>query len=825
MTQSGTTPTARTSAEFLPLGLGGSPDWRRIAECVRGPLLTLAAAVVLDILRRENLGLVTPFPVLILTVVYAAYVGGLLPALVSVAITVLDALHFFAEPGLPLRYMPENVLSLVAVAVCSLLAGLAVARLHDRLRHADAIEVSRAEAESLSRRFAFLQQASLILGSGRDFEVTFRDLARLLVPTLADWVTIHLAGDGDDAPWRLAGVAHRDPSRELVVRALAEYGDRPLPFAAEPAGRAVPIDDVRVGASAHDPELAKLYRSLAPAAVLRLPLRARDRDVGMVTLVMAKDWARSFPAADADLARELALGAAAAVDSASSRREAEEAERRFQLVFQAHPQPMWLFDVDTLAFLGVNDAAVQHYGWSRDEFLGMTILDLLAPEDSTQLPAVSERPGSRGETALAHHRRRDGSLVDMELVSHELELDGRRARLVLATDTSDRRRTLAALQQSEEQLRQAQRGDALGQIAGGVAHDFNNLLTTIRGYGEMMLLDMVPDDRRRNDVHRICQATDRGALLTRQLLAFGRAGVGDPRPVSLNEIVRGVEPLVHRLVGADIQVDVRLAQNLGLVHADPAQLEHLIVNLILGARDAMPAGGRLTVETTERRISGLSRGRPVRPGRYVVVAVGDSGRGLEENEAESRTGEPPRGSLGRAIVFGIVRQYGGVTRVSSEPGEGTTVKVYLPRMEAGASTGDDLEDDRATAALRGTETVLVAEDEDGVRELLRKVLQEFGYTVLTARHGRDALMLAGERGEDIDLLVTDVVMPEMNGRELAETLQDRRPDLKVLFMSGYTDDEVLRRGVGGQDAPFVRKPFTPEDLARRVRSLLDGAPV
>jgi two-component system, cell cycle sensor histidine kinase and response regulator CckA len=165
-----------------------------------------------------------------------------------------------------------------------------------------------------------------------------------------------------------------------------------------------------------------------------------------------------------------------------------------------------------------------------------------------------------------------------------------------------------------------------------------------------------------------------------------------------------------------------------------------------------------------------------------------------------------------------------VTRVSSEPGAGTTVKVYLPRIEAVASEGD-AEDDRATAALRGTETVLVAEDEDGVRELLRKVLQEFGYTVLTARHGRDALLLAGERGEDIDLLITDVVMPEMSGRELAETLQDRRPDLKILFMSGYTDDEVLRRGVGGQDAPFVRKPFTPEDLVRRVRSLLDAAPV
>jgi CheY-like chemotaxis protein len=334
----------------------------------------------------------------------------------------------------------------------------------------------------------------------------------------------------------------------------------------------------------------------------------------------------------------------------------------------------------------------------------------------------------------------------------------------------------------------------------------------------MLLLDMVPDDRRRHDVQRICQAADRGALLTRQLLSFGRNRVQEPRPVSLNDVIRGMEPLTQRLVGADVQLDLRLAPALGLVRIDPAQIEHVVVNLILNARDATPAGGRLTIETGERRISSVSRGRPVRPGRYVVLEVSDTGAGAEGEQAHDDGG--PRMGLGRSIVFGIVRQYGGVVRVSAEAGVGTTVKVYLPRLEGAEPLGDE---DTDTGSLRGRETILVAEDEDGVRELLRKVLTEFGYTVLTARHGRDALMLAAEQSGRIDLLVTDIVMPELSGRELAETLVDRSPDLKVLYISGYTDDEVLQRGVRGREVPLVRKPFAAEELVRRVRSILDGS--
>jgi two-component system, cell cycle sensor histidine kinase and response regulator CckA len=824
MSQSGATPSLPVSRDLLRLIAGGSPDWARIGACVRGPLLTVAAAVVLDVLRRHDAGLVSPFPVLILTVVYSAYIGGLRPALVSVAVSLLYALHYFAEPGLPLHYSAEQGRSLVAVAASTLIAGLLASRLHHRIRQAESAELSRADAEALSRRFSFIEHGSVILSSGRQFDEIFRDLSRLLVPALADWCAIHVAAE--DGGLRFVAGAHRDPTRELVVRALAEYGPRALPFATAPMGQVVEITEALLRDSASDAEALKLYRALAPKAVLRLPLHAGDRMVGVLTLAMASDSGRRFTPVDLALAQELARNSGLAVDNVRLRQDVQETDRRARLVFDAHPQPMWIFDVDTLAILAVNEAAVHHYGWTREEFGDMTIMDLLAPDDLAPVAsaAVDHAP-LRGEVARAHHQRRDGSLVDMEIVSHELELDGRRARLVLATDTTDRTRARAALHQSEEQLRHAHRAEALGRIAGGVAHDFNNLLTTIRGFGEMLLLDMVPDDRRRSDVQRICRAADRGALLTRQLLAFGRQQAQDPRLININDVVRGMEPLVQRLVGADVRLDVRLSAGLGAVRMDPAGLEHVVVNLILGARDAMPAGGRLTIETTERRISGLTRGRPVRPGRYVVLTVGDSGTGLEDEEA----GATPDGSfrppatIGRAIVFGIVRQYGGVVRVSSEAGEGTLVKVYLPRLEAEAADG--LANEPDADSLRGSETVLVAEDEDGVRELLRKLLTEFGYTVLTARHGRDALMVAGDRSGDIDLLVTDVVMPEMSGRELAETLRASQPDLKVLYISGYTDDEVVQRGVSGREMAFLRKPFASEELVRRVRGVLDAAAV
>ena len=826
MSQSGATPSLPVSRDLLRLIAGDSPDWARIGACVRGPLLTVAAVVVLDVLRRHDVGLTLAVP-------RADPDGGLLglhrgppagarerggehavraPLLRRAGAAAALFARCRAEPRWPSR--PST-----------LVAGLLASRLHDRVRQAESPELSRADAEALSRRFSFIEQGSLILSSARQFDEIFRDLSRLIVPALADWCAIHVAAEG--------ARSGSSPALIAIPRASSWSGrsrntaPRALPFAAAPmAPQVVEVTEALLRESASDAEALKLYRALAPTAVLRMPLRAGDRTVGVLTLAMASDSGRRFAPADIAWRRSWRGTRAWPSTTSASGRTVQETDRRARVVFDAHPQPMWIFDVDTLAILAVNEAAVHHYGWTREEFGEMTIMDLLAPEDLAPLAsaAVDHAP-LRGEVARAHHQRRDGSLVDMEIVSHELELDGRRARLVLATDTTDRTRTRAALHQSEEQLRHAHRAEALGRIAGGVAHDFNNLLTTIRGFGEMLLLDMVPDDRRRSDVQRICRAADRGALLTRQLLAFGKQQAQDPRPSTSTRSCAAWSRWSSSWSGPTSGSTSGSRPGLGAVRMDPAQLEHVVVNLILGARDAMPAGGHLTIETSERRISGLTRGRPVRPGRYVVLTVGDSGDGLADEEAPRRP--TVRSALRRRWGAPSCSASSGSTVGScgcrARRGRGRLVKVYLPRLEA--EVRDGLADEPDADSLRGSETVLVAEDEDGVRELLRKVLTEFGYTVLTARHGRDALMVAGDRSDAIDLLVTDVVMPEMSGRELAETLRDRQPDLKVLYISGYTDDEVVQRGVSGREVAFLRKPFASEELVRRVRGVLDAAAV
>ncbi|HET7241065.1 MAG TPA: ATP-binding protein [Gemmatimonadales bacterium] len=800
------------------------PDWGYLASSVRGPLLTLVTLIVLDQLARHREMLAQPFPLLILTVAYAAYTGGLLPAVVSAVLTGLYAAHFLSDPGMPLHYSDGNGLTLLVTAAAALGTAALVARLRAQALRGEAARLGRSEAEALDRRVSFLTQASATLASSMDYEVTLRELTRIMVPALADWCTAHVAGP--DGTLRFVAGAHRDPARDLAVRALCEYGDRALPFGNDPRGEPalVEVTDELLRERAADPEQLKVYRALAPTGYIRVPLRARGKTAGMLTLVSAREYGRTFEEKDLRFAVELAERAALAVDTGRLHREALEANRRYRLLFDANPQPMWVFDVDSLVFLAVNDAAVRHYGYTREEFLGMTVMDL-RPEDDAALAGPGFERNHREEAAFARHQRKDGTVVDMEIISHPLELDGRRARLVLATDISDRTRVRAALHQQEEQLRQAQRLDSVGRLASGVAHDFNNLLTTIRGFSDMLLRDLPPHDPLRADAEQIRKAADRGTLLTGQLLTFGQRDASDVRVFGVNQVVGAMEGLVQRLLSADVKLTLRLGSGVGTVRMDPGHLEQVLVNLVLNARDAMPEGGTLTIETLQREIGKAARARHVRPGPYVVLAVRDTGTGMDSEALRhlfepfhGATSQQRRSGLGLSIVHGIVRQNGGVVRVASEPGHGTSVKVYLPQVEP-------LEDPLAhtTEELRGEETVLVAEDEDGVRELLRKVLGDHGHAVLEARHGRDALMVADRYERPIDLLIADVVMPEIGGGELVERLQSQRPDLKVLYISGYTNDEIVRRGVRRTEAHFLQKPFTSEELMRKVRQVLDGA--
>jgi hypothetical protein len=763
----------------------------------------------------------SPFPVLLLTVVISGYLGGLRTGLISAVLTVLYGVHFFAEPGLPLRYKPESALSLLAVGLVAPGVAVLVSRLYAAARRGRAAELSRAEAEALDRRMSLLSQASATLAASLDYEVTLRELSRLMVPALGDWCTIHVV-DERGTPRFLAG-AHRDPARDLLVRAICEYGDRRLPFG-EP-GVAMPVEmteDV-IRTLAQDDEHRKLYRALRPTSVLAIPLRAGNRLAGTLTFGMSREYARRFDEQEVAHAKELGDRVALTVAAGHVFHEAREADRRGRLLFDANPQPMWIFDVETLEFLDVNDAAVRRYGYGRDEFLAMTIMDVRPAEEPAGPPIAA--PGRRPEAALTRHQRKDGTVMDVEIVSHELEMNGRRARLVLATDISDRTRTRAALTHTQEQLRQAQRLDAVGRLAAGIAHDFHNILTTIRGFGDILHRELAEDDPRRAEADQIRKAADRGVMLTGQLLAFGQRGMPAPQLLDLHEVLHSMEGLIRRLLGADIRIDLRLLSGRAPLRMDPGHLDQLLVNVILNARDAMPQGGTLTIETGEREITQGARGRRLRPGAYLLLAIRDTGSGMDAEDA-THLFEPlhatdpreQRAGLGLSIVYGIVRQNGGIVRVSSEPGQGTTVKIYLPKADS------DLADARVPVELRGNETVLVVEDEDGVRELVRQILEQHGHAVLTARHGRDALLIAERYERRIDLLVTDVVMPEMGGGELVERLAALRPGLKVLYISGYTNDEVLRRGVQGAGTGFLHKPFSADTLMLRVREVLKAAP-
>ena len=380
----------------------------------------------------------------------------------------------------------------------------------------------------------------------------------------------------------------------------------------------------------------------------------------------------------------------------------------------------------------------------------------------------------------------------------------------------------------EEQFRQSQKMEAIGRLAGGVAHDFNNILTVITGYGQMVLESVGNDADLRSQVEEILGAADHASVLTSQLLVFSRHQAVKREALDLHELVTRLEKMLRRLIGEDIRFETNCEPDLGLVRADATQIEQVIMNLAVNARDAMPAGGCLTLELANVELDSwyCETHVGVEEGPYVMLAVSDTGTGIPP-EVRSRLFEPffttkERGKgtgLGLSTVYGIVKQAGGHVWVYSENNKGTVFKIYLPRVWESKAT---METKAGSSALTGgAETVLLAEDEVGVRALVRSVLRQQGYCVLEASDVEDALRLCREYAGRIDLLLTDVVMPIMSGRELAERAAEIRPDLKVLYMSGYTDNVVVHHGVSASETQFLQKPFTPRSLAQKVRAILD----
>ena len=666
-------------------------------------------------------------------------------------------------------------------------------------------------------------------------------------------------------------------------------------------------------------------------------------------------------------------------------------EARYRRLFDQNPQPVWVYDCETLRFLAVNDAAVRHYGYSREEFLQMTIESIRPPED---IPAVRHAAARPAQHFPSHwrHRTRAGRTIDVEITSDDIDLDGRRSRIVLAADVTERMRAQRALAEREKQqtavatfghkalaatdlgdllreatvviaatldvpftsivqpdaegtdlrlragtgwgeslvgaavaplrrevqagysaitgetavvtdaasdarfvgspiasdralrsgitvaiptgvqpwrvlcaddvrprdfsgdqvrfvetmahilaaslerhrtessLRQSQRLEAVGQFASGVAHDFNNMLTAIRSYSEFVLEAVGDAPRVREDVLEIAKAADRAADLTRQLLAFSRRQMLQPRVLDLNETIGQLEGMLRRLLPANITLENALDPHLETVCADQGQIEQVVMNLVVNARDAMPDGGTIRIETANVVIEPESAHRyapvTVSPGRYARLVVSDTGHGMDR-QTQARIFEPffttkAQGAgtgLGLSTAYGIVKQSNGYIWCYSEVGRGTTFKVYLPISAEPLTVPTPAVN---PAARGGHETVLVVEDDNAVRAIARRALGNAGYRVIEAANGRDALRICGEQSATIDLIVSDIVMPELTGPDLVRELRPKQPHIKVLFMSGYTENAVLNASVLQDGVAFIEKPFSIEALTAKVRVVLDA---
>ena len=553
---------------------------------------------------------------------------------------------------------------------------------------------------------------------------------------------------------------------------------------------------------------------------LGVPLQTPNETIG-VLVVQHYESAKAYDQRDLEFLNSVGGHIALAIE----RRRAEDALRKneemFRLLFSHNPLPTWVIDRETLNFLEVNEAAVRAYGYSLEEFKNMTILDFQTEDEKIKRPNdLEENRGDGLYRGHWKHRKKDGKTIEVETTVHELEYSGKRVRLIVAQDVSERHIL-------EQQLRQSQKMEAVGRLAGGVAHDFNNLLMVIKGHTELLRNALPPADEYSRKIEQIERAADRASSLTRQLLAFSRLQMLQPKVMNLNDAVADMGRLLPRLIGEDIELAIRPSENLGSIRADASQMEQIIMNLVVNARDAMPDGGKLIIETSNAELDRLYNEKHpiVREGRYVLLCVSDTGMGMSL-ETQAHIFEPffttkaqGKGTgLGLATVYGVVKQSGGFIWVYSELGRGTTFKIYFPRVDQPV--------ERIEHALvyseapRGTETILLTEDERDVREVAREFLESGGYTVIEARDGMEALGLVEKHEGAIDLLITDMVMPRMTGQELAARLKEQRPRLRMLYMSGYSERAAADSLRAEPGVRLLAKPFSRTALLRTVHELL-----
>jgi two-component system, cell cycle sensor histidine kinase and response regulator CckA len=765
-----------------------SPNGPRALQS--GPALTLVLALVIAALAASRFAVPAPTLFLLITVMYAAALGGWKAGLASGLMTLLYLGWLLTDAGRAAQYQPLNRTFLTVGGVALPLAVLAGMALHRILQ----VERSRYRDHTAAEAYSAGQAESRAAGDRR---------FRVLVEQVRDYAIFMVDPEGRHTTWN-EGV------RRLLGYDEAEFVGRPGALLFTPEDR----------------ESGEYERELRTAATEG---RASD-DRWLVRKDGSRFWASGITARMNDGDGRL-VGFSKVFRDLTGQKEAEDrlrdSEERLRVALRAARMGIWRWhlpsntqrvDGSMARLLGLgDDEVVESYEQFREHVLG---------DDREAVDAAFGHTVRTGEEMHVEFRVPwpDGSirwLADHGQVVRDAE--GRPEYLTGAAIDVTERKT------AEERLLQAQRMDAVGHLAGGVAHEINNMMTAVLGFSAL-LLDRLDGDERAADVRQIHRAAERAAGITRQLLAFGRRQLLRPRVLDLNHLVGGLEPMVRRVLGEDKVFAAELAPDLGRVRADPGQLEQVLLNLTLNARDAMPTGGTFTIRTRNVNVDQpdehLSGGEELPRGRYVLVEVSDTGHGMD-GATRARAFEPffttkPFGQgtgLGLATVFGIVRQSGGTVRVHSAPGEGTTFDIFLPEV---AETEPDADKAGAPPAERGSGTVLVVEDEELVREFTCRSLRARGYRCLEAGTGVEALDLVARGNEAIDAVVSDVVMPGMGGSAMAERLAKLRPEVPVLFISAYTGEEVIRRGLLAPGMPFLQKPFTPDVVAERLRELMDG---